>query len=40
VFGEVLEGYDTVVKKIEAAGSPSGQPTKKIVITDSGELKK
>ena len=40
VFGEVVEGYDTVVKKIEAAGSPSGTPSKKIVIVDSGELPK
>lgn len=38
VFGEVVEGYEAVVKKIEAAGSPSGTPSKKIVIVDSGEL--
>lgn len=37
VFGEVLEGMD-VVYKIEAVGSPSGQPTKQILITKSGEL--
>jgi len=37
VFGEVLEGMD-VVYKIEGAGSPSGSPTKKVVIVKSGEL--
>lgn len=35
VFGRVLEGMD-VVKKIEAVGSPSGQPSKPILISDSG----
>jgi hypothetical protein len=39
VFGEVVEGYDTVVKQIEAVGSPSGTPAKKVVIVNSGELK-
>ena len=34
----VLEGMD-VVKKIEALGSGSGKPSKKIAIKDSGELK-
>jgi peptidylprolyl isomerase len=38
VFGQVLTGYDEVVKAIEAAGSPSGQPTKKVVIAACGEL--
>lgn len=37
VFGEVLEGMD-IVKKVESFGSPSGKPSKKIVIRDSGEL--
>eukprot|EP00803_Ostreobium_quekettii_P008584 evm.model.scf_1286.7 EVM.evm.TU.scf_1286.7 scf_1286:43149-46371(+) len=37
VFGEVLEGMD-VVYKIEAVGRPNGKPTKKVTITDSGEL--
>jgi peptidylprolyl isomerase len=39
VFGEVLEGYD-IVEKIEKVGSPSGKPSKKVVIEESGELKK
>lgn len=38
VFGEVLDGMDTV-KKIEALGSQSGRPMKKITIAESGELK-
>jgi hypothetical protein len=33
----VLEGMD-VVSKIEAVGSQSGTPSKKVVIVDSGEL--
>lgn len=37
VFGEVVEGFE-VVKKIEAVGSPSGTPAKRVVIVDSGEL--
>ena len=37
VFGKVLEGMD-VVKKIEAVGSQSGRPSKKVVIEDCGEL--
>ncbi len=38
VFGSVLEGME-VVKKIESEGSPSGQPGKKVIIADCGELK-
>jgi peptidylprolyl isomerase len=38
VFGEVLEGYD-IIEKIEKIGSPSGKPSKKVVIQESGELK-
>eukprot|EP00879_Flechtneria_rotunda_P000244 GHRR01000324.1.p1 GENE.GHRR01000324.1~~GHRR01000324.1.p1 ORF type:complete len:206 (+),score=65.01 GHRR01000324.1:189-806(+) len=38
VFGKVLEGMD-VVYKVEALGSGSGKPSKKVVIADSGELK-
>lgn len=37
VFGDVIEGMD-VVKKIEALGSGSGVPSKKVVIADSGEI--
>merc|ERR1712146_560413 len=37
VFGEVVDGMD-VVKAIEAVGSQSGTPSKKVVIVDSGEL--
>jgi len=38
VFGEVLEGYEEVVKKMEAFGTSSGTPEKKMVIDDCGEL--
>ncbi|NXA42453.1 PPIF isomerase, partial [Eudromia elegans] len=37
VFGHVKEGMD-VVKKIESFGSKSGKTSKKIVITDCGQL--
>mmetsp|Transcript_18728 Transcript_18728/g.33894 ORF Transcript_18728/g.33894 Transcript_18728/m.33894 type:complete len:256 (+) Transcript_18728:63-830(+) len=37
VFGKVIEGYE-VVKKIEAVGSGSGTTSKKVVISDCGEL--
>ena len=37
VFGHVKDGMD-VVKKIESFGSKSGKTTKKIVITDCGQL--
>lgn len=37
VFGKVLEGLD-IVKKIESYGSGSGKPSKKFVITNSGQL--
>lgn len=37
VFGRVLHGYD-LVTKIESYGSPSGQPSKRVVIVDSGEI--
>lgn len=38
VFGEVLEGYNEVVKKMEALGSSSGTPSKPVVIEDCGAL--
>jgi len=38
VFGEVSKGMD-LVRKIEALGSRSGQPSAKVTIADSGELK-
>jgi len=38
VFGKVLEGME-LVKQIEALGSSSGRPSKKVVIADCGELK-
>merc|ERR1719263_2464575 len=38
VFGEVLEGYDEVVKKIEALGTSSGTTSKPVVIADCGVL--
>lgn len=37
VFGKVLKGMD-VVKAVEAIGSPSGTPSSKVSIVDSGEL--
>lgn len=37
VFGKVVEGMD-VVKAVEAVGSQSGKTSKKVEITDSGEL--
>lgn len=38
VFGEVLEGYDEVVKTLEALGSSSGTVSKPVVIDDCGVL--
>jgi peptidylprolyl isomerase len=37
VFGLVLEGLD-VVRKIEGCGTDSGKTTKKIVVSDCGEV--
>jgi peptidylprolyl isomerase len=37
VFGRVIEGMD-VVYKVEAEGSPSGQPKHTVKIAKSGEL--
>ena len=38
VFGKVIEGED-IVKNVEAQGTNSGSPKKKVTIVDSGELK-
>lgn len=38
VFGEVLEGYSEVVKKMEALGSSSGTTSKEVKIDDCGVL--
>ncbi|BFZ02562.1 hypothetical protein BsWGS_05601 [Bradybaena similaris] len=38
VFGEVISGYEEVVKKMEAVGSQSGKPSKTITITNCGVL--
>ena len=38
VFGKVVEGMD-VIRKIEKYGSESGRTTKKIVISDCGQIK-
>ncbi|EPY27428.1 cyclophilin 11 [Strigomonas culicis] len=38
VFGRVVEGID-VVKRIEKLGSSSGKPSKRVVISDCGEVK-
>lgn len=37
VFGSVIEGMD-IVKKVESLGSQSGKTSKKIIISDCGEL--
>lgn len=37
VFGEVASGQE-YVKAIEQCGSPSGSPTSKVVIVESGTL--
>jgi len=38
VFGEVLEGYEEVVKKMEALGSQDGSTAKAVKIADCGML--
>lgn len=37
VFGRVVEGMD-VVKRVESYGSQSGRTSKKIVVSDCGQL--
>jgi len=38
VFGEVVEGYEAVVKRVEALGSASGKTSKTIKIVASGTV--
>lgn len=38
VFGEVLEGFQEVVTKMEAVGSESGATSRRVEITNCGEL--
>jgi peptidylprolyl isomerase len=38
VFGQVVDGFDTVVKKIESLGSQNGKTKGRIVIADCGQL--
>ncbi|KAK9395124.1 peptidyl-prolyl cis-trans isomerase A [Crotalus adamanteus] len=38
VFGQVREGMD-IVRKMESFGSKNGKPSKKIIISDCGDLK-
>merc|ERR1719516_404019 len=38
VFGQVVEGYDTVVKRVEDLGSGSGKLNAKVTISNSGVL--
>ncbi|CAL1527988.1 unnamed protein product [Lymnaea stagnalis] len=38
VFGEVISGYNEVVKKMESYGSQSGKPSKPVIIADCGVL--
>lgn len=37
VFGKVIEGMD-IVKKVEEVGSQDGKTSKKVMISDSGEI--
>ncbi|XP_060073060.1 uncharacterized protein LOC132552883 [Ylistrum balloti] len=37
VFGQLLKGYKTL-KKMESAGSDSGQTTKRVVVSNCGEI--
>merc|ERR1711920_1162679 len=38
VFGEVLEGYEEVVKKMEGCGSYKGEVSEDVIIEDCGVL--
>ena len=35
LFGEIIEGADTTLKALEAAGTPAGVPTKEIITMES-----
>ncbi|KAJ0928540.1 putative peptidylprolyl isomerase [Helianthus annuus] len=37
VFGKVIDGMETV-KKIDSMGTPTGKPSGKVIITNSGEI--
>jgi cyclophilin family peptidyl-prolyl cis-trans isomerase len=39
VFGQIISGYD-VVKAMEAVGSRGGATSKKVTISDCGQIKK
>eukprot|EP00995_Heteronema_vittatum_P003323 NODE_1499_length_957_cov_230.566079_g1040_i0.p1 GENE.NODE_1499_length_957_cov_230.566079_g1040_i0~~NODE_1499_length_957_cov_230.566079_g1040_i0.p1 ORF type:complete len:281 (-),score=116.85 NODE_1499_length_957_cov_230.566079_g1040_i0:115-927(-) len=39
VFGAVVRGFEEVVREIEKCGSPTGKPTKKVIISDCGAVK-
>ncbi|XP_041362621.1 peptidyl-prolyl cis-trans isomerase 7-like isoform X2 [Gigantopelta aegis] len=39
VFGKVIEGFNSVIKKIEAVGRSDGTPMSKVVIADCGEIR-
>jgi cyclophilin family peptidyl-prolyl cis-trans isomerase len=38
VFGQVVDGFSEVVKKIESLGSQNGKTKGRIVIADCGQL--
>jgi peptidyl-prolyl isomerase E (cyclophilin E) len=37
VFGQVIQGME-VLKRIEQCGTKNGKPTKKVIISNCGEL--
>jgi len=38
VFGEVTDGFESVVRQMENVGSQSGKPTKPVAISNCGEM--
>ena len=40
MFGKVVDGMDTVYAIEGSAGTYSGKPRKKVIISDSGEIPK